>query len=294
MLSLYFDTNVFDQIDKAGIPSTDLMALRMAFKDGQLRGYLGIPVIEELVGQWETDRAAVVRKVILARDLVGFGNILKAANTLLEEGIRAYATGSLPVSPFLPMTQRGLVIGQLQRIIEGDTRLHSVVSGIVGQGSSLKETALDQWTESRGEVLSTLSPYSVEAGHPQRKDIGWWLKSEESAYAEDLAKSLGLDGACRSRGLEGLLGVRAVRAYVNALAAYIFDITIGRERQPRCPKWGDDYDFWQIISASTADAFVTYDDRLLSLLERLPVEGFSVFPSISALLKAVGPQNPRP
>jgi hypothetical protein len=53
MLSVYFDTNVYDRIDKRGIPSADLEALRLAFNDGRLVGHLGIRVIEELVGQWE-------------------------------------------------------------------------------------------------------------------------------------------------------------------------------------------------------------------------------------------------
>ena len=58
MLSAYFDTNVYDQIDKGRIPSAELDVLRSALKDGRLIGYLGIPVIVELLGQWETDRVA--------------------------------------------------------------------------------------------------------------------------------------------------------------------------------------------------------------------------------------------
>ena len=161
------------------------------------------------------------------------------------------------------------------------------MSGIIGKVGVLKQTALDQWTESRREVHSALSSHSVEAGHPQRKDIHWFLKSEEQTYAEGLAKAIGLDEACRRRGLDGLVNVRTVRFYVNALVAYAFDITIGKELQPRAPKWGDDYDFWHIILASTADAFVTYDDRLFKLLMRLPIDGFRVFPSIPALLDAI-------
>ena len=145
----------------------------------------------------------------------------------------------------------------------GTAALFASCRGIVSQGRFLKQTALDQWTQGRREVHSTLSSCSVEAAHPQRKDISWRLKSEELAYVEGLAKPLGLDDACRNRGLHGLLEIRPVRAWVNVLAGYVFDITIGKERQPRAPKWGDDYDFWHIVSASSADAFVTYDDRLV-------------------------------
>jgi hypothetical protein len=287
MLSVYFDTNVYDQIDKGKLSSADLEALRLAFNDGGLIGHLGIPNIEELMGQWKTDRAAAVRKVALARDLVGFSRVLKPPNVLMEEAIRAYSGGSSPPSPFLPEGQDEVVASHLNRIANGGASLDGTLLGIVGQVGVLKQTALDQWTEGRREVHSALSPYSVEARHPQRTDIRWWLKSEELAYAEGLAKSLGVDDACTSRGLAGLLKIRVVRVYVNSLAAYIFDITIGREAEPRAPKWGDNYDFWHIISASTADVFVTYDTRLVGLLNRLPIEGFSVYPSIPALLDAI-------
>jgi hypothetical protein len=102
MLTIYFDTNVYDQIDKGKIPSSELEALRLAFKDGRLIGHLGIPVIEELLGQWEWDRASVVRKLILAHDLVGFDKILNAGAVLLREGVRAYAEYNSVPSPFLP------------------------------------------------------------------------------------------------------------------------------------------------------------------------------------------------
>jgi hypothetical protein len=251
---------------------------------GKLTTWLSVTDIEELLGEWETDRPAAIRKLCLARDLVGFDKLLQAPNILLEEAIRAYAAGSPPPSPFLPQDQQEILARRTHRIANGDTTLDGVVSGIIAKVAVLKQTALDQWMEGRREVHSTLSPYSVERGHPQRKDIDWFLKSEQQAYAEGLAKTLGLDEACRRRGLDGLVNIRAVRLYVNALVAYVFDITIGKDLQPRTPKRGDGYDFWHIISASTADAFVTYDDGLFKLLMRLPVEGFRVFPSIPALL----------
>jgi hypothetical protein len=202
----------------------------------------------------------------------------------LEEAIRAYAAGLPSPLPFLPEGQRGRVSASFARIIAGNASLDALVSKIVKDGESLKEEACKQWTQNRAEVHAAFNPNLVEAGHPQRKDIAWWLKSEELAYAEALVRPLGLEAEIQRRGLHGLLELKPVRAWVNALAAYIFDITVGKERQPRAPRWGDNYDMWHMISASTADAFVTYDDRLVDLLNRLPLKGFNVFPSIAEFL----------
>jgi hypothetical protein len=234
-----------------------------------------------------TDRMAVVRKLVLVHDLIGFDKILKPANTLLEEAIRAYATGSASLSVFLPEDQNDRAVDSFRGIIAGNAGIDAMISKIVRAEEFLKQTALDQWIRSRAEVHMAFDPKLVEAGHPQRKDIRWWLKSEELAYVEGLIRPLGIDLEIQRRGLQGLLELKPVRAWVNALAAYVFDITVGKERQPRAPRWGDSYDMWQIISASTADNFVTYDGKLLDLLNRLPVSGFRIFSSIAALNDAI-------
>lgn len=287
MLSVYFDTTVYSHIEKGWIARDDVDTLRGALLSGKLTAWLSGTDIEELLGEWEADRPAAIRKLRLARDLVGFDKLLKAPNTLLEEAIRSYANGASPPSPFLPEDQRRAFVSNLHCIADGDSSLDAIVSGMISQSGVFKQTALDQLMEDHREVHRTLSPYSIEAPHPQRNDINWFLKSKELAVAEGIAGSLGLDEACRRRGIDGLVNVCAIRLCVNALVAYVFGITIGNERQPRAPKWGDDYEFWHIILASTAEAFVTYDDRLFKLLTRLPVESFRVFPSIPALLDAI-------
>jgi hypothetical protein len=287
MLSVYFDTTVYSHIEKGWIAKDVVDALQEALLTGKLSAHFSVSNIEELLGEWETDRPAAIRKLRLVRDLVGFEKLLKPPNVLLEEAIRAYADETSPPSPFLPEDLRRTVVNSLRRIENGDVIIDGTVSGIISQVGVLKQTALEQWTEGRREVHAALSPVSVEARHPQRKDISWFLKSEEQTYAEGLAKTVGLDESCRRRGLDGLVNVRAVRFFVNPVVAYVFDITIGKELQPRAPKRGDAYDFWHIISASTADAFVTYDARLVELLTRLPIDGFRVFPSIPALLAEI-------
>jgi len=197
MLSVYFDTIVYSHIEKGWIAKDVVDALREALLTGKLSAHLSVTNVEELLGQWKTDRPAAIRKLCLARDLVGFEKLLKPPNVLLEEAIRAYASETSPPSPFLPEDQCRTVVSSLRRIENGDVIIDGTVSGIISQVGVLKHTALEQWTEGRREVHSTLSPESVEARHPQRKDINWFLKSEEQTYAEGLAKTVGLDKACR-------------------------------------------------------------------------------------------------
>jgi hypothetical protein len=94
----YFDTNVYDHIDKAYVASADVDALRIASKGGELIARLSIADVEELLGQWETNRGAAVRKLQIARDIVGFQEILKQPCDLLKDAFKAYAAGELPPS----------------------------------------------------------------------------------------------------------------------------------------------------------------------------------------------------
>lgn len=120
-----------------------------------------------------------------------------------------------------------------------------------------------------------------------RLDVNWFRESEAQVYAEALARGIGLDGACRRRGLDGLLNVRPVRLCAGVLAVYIFGTTVGCQGQPRMPVRSDQYDLWHAIMASTADAFVTYDRNFAKLLRLVPLDGFSVYSSISTLLAKI-------
>ena len=104
MLRIYFDTNVYDHIDKDDVPMTDLDALRSALANRQLVANLSIADVEELLGQWETNRPAAIRKLQLARDLVGFDQILKQPSDLLADAFKAYASGE--AAGFLPHATR--------------------------------------------------------------------------------------------------------------------------------------------------------------------------------------------
>jgi hypothetical protein len=285
MLRVYFDTNVYDRIDKQTIPQKELDALRAALHERKLIAHVSTSNLEELHGEWETDRRAVVRKLRIVNDLVGYSHLFKPPEVLLKEAIYAYACGDPPPSPMLPQELVNLSTKYVQGVLNGDKNIDQTASTIVRGTNALKDTFLDQITQACDEVRSTL--HQTNRRDLRLLDINWFWNSEAKFYAETLARSLELDDACRRRGLDGLLNVQPVRFCVGALIAYIFSTTVGYQGQPRAPIDSDQYDLWHAIMASTADACVTYDGDFAKSLRRVPLDGFSVFSSLSDLLAEV-------
>src|SRR5207245_11365618 len=93
---------------------------------------LGLADIDVLLGDWETNRSAAVGRLQIARDLVGFDDILKQPRDLLEDTIRAYAAGAPTPSQILPPDQQELIAECLYRVARGRTAVDHVVQEIVG------------------------------------------------------------------------------------------------------------------------------------------------------------------
>jgi hypothetical protein len=110
------------------MPSRDVDALQRALSERTLVANLSIADVEELLGQWKTNRSAAIRKLQLARDLVGFAEMLKQPSDLLADAFKAYAFGEATPSYLMPPDQRHVVISSLHRVAQGDAKLDRVVS----------------------------------------------------------------------------------------------------------------------------------------------------------------------
>jgi len=72
---------------------------------------------------------------------------------------------------------------------------------------------------------------------------------------------------------------------VGAVMSMIYSQVIGESGgQPRQAALGDTYDLWHALLASTADVFVTCDERLAKSLKRVPIDGFRVVTSLKEVL----------
>jgi hypothetical protein len=283
MVRVYFDTNVYDHIDKDDVPMTDLDALRSALANRKLVANLSIADVEELLGQWETNRPAAIRKLQLARDLVGFHQMLKQPSDLLADAFKAYAAGEAAASYLMPPNQRHVVVSSLHSVIQGDTKLDRVVSESLEKVRLMIKGFRQMMTESRAEVLAQWKIIVANLGRNPTFQEYW--KAGAIDFAEGLIPPDSLEG-CRARGFDGLLEIRTVRLAVGALMSLIFSQIVGEGSQSRTPQRGDAHDLWHAILASVAEVFVTYDERLAASLSRVPVDGFRVFSSIPELLQS--------
>lgn len=281
MLSVYFDTNVYDAIEKGDIPAEEVDALRAGLRRGEIVSHLSFSDVEELLGQWETDRQAAIRRLRVARDLVGFRGMLKQPSDLLKDAILAYANGMPSPAPTLPRHDRRLLASLLNRIANGNARLADEVSQVVSTVRARKEEFRHVMMEARDQASAEWASIPDE-----RRAVTFdeYFAAGATQWAEDFARYHGLADACRERGVGGMLDIRAVRLSVGALMSFTFSLIVGDGLRPRQPSRSDYYDLWHALLASVADVFVTRDERLAKSLARVPADGFRVVTSLGAIV----------
>lgn len=276
MRNVYFDTNIYSDIAKT---DRGVTALRADLALCKIVARLSIVNVEELLGDdWDMKREQSIKRLRVARDLVGFDSILKEPNTLLKEAIEAYATGAPPPSPMLPRHQRRHLSSRLHKVANGHAQLDPIVSQIVKNVRREKEAFK---TEMMGRLAQALDELTQKY---ERRDLAevpfeeYW--SDATLWAKAFADHFGLGDMCQQRGLEGLLEVRAVRLCVGAAKSF----TYSQVAQGGQPQRGDWHDVWHAILASVADVFVTSDRRLAKGLARVPGNDCRVVTSLNELL----------
>ena len=282
----YFDTQVYDRIAKGEIPDEDVEALRPLIARRKITAHLSVVDVEELLGEWTTDPAAAIRKIIVARDLVGFNEILKQPRDILTDAIHSYAEGVAQPSPFLAANERDAVVAGLHRLISGDAGMNAVVSDIVRSVCAIKQQFVDEMLAACGQARADWQ--SVDADRRRETTFAVYWQAGALQWAEDYTAGLverRYVERCRDRGFGTLLDIRPVRLCVGATMSWIFSVVVGDGNAPRQPRRTDGYDLWHATTASAADLFVTYDKRLADLVERVPIDNFRVVRSLSELLR---------
>lgn len=275
MRPIYFDTNIYDDIAKTG---KGVQALRAELARRKLVAILSIVNVEELIGDWDTNRPKTIRRLDVTRELVDFDNILKEPNVLLKEAIEGYATDGPRPPRTLPQDQLFVLSSCLHKVANGNAQLDPVLSRIVAEVRREKEIFKAMMkrarAQSRDEFTQRYEP-RVLAQIPFEE---FW--SDAPLWAEAFADHFGFGDLCRERGLEGLLEVRTVRSCVGAVKSLVYS-QVANGRQPDLGDW---HDVWHAILASVADVFVTRDKRLAEVLGRVPSNDCRVITSLDELL----------
>jgi len=287
MLRAYFDTSVPSGIVDAKVPADEIAALSAAFARKDIIAPIGPVILDELFGELEIDRAAMIRKLAVLRQFDAFRGLLKMPSDMLKEAIEAYAAGVEPPPVMVPEADRRTAVKVMAEVMAGSRRYDGDLKAAVGGVDRLKNSWLEDMLGGQRKFLT--DPGWVQIEPQVRREISFahYFASSAPDMAVAHAESHGCADACRDRGVDGLLRVPSVRLCVGVALSQIYAQVFGTHGQPdlRRPDRGDGYDIWHAILASTADVFVTFDRRLADHIERIPdVENVRVLRTVKALL----------
>ena len=285
----YFDTCVFSEVDRGNagrVPPSDVAALREAMSRQNLLVRVSLADIDELVGELQGDRQAMVRKLKIVRSLVGFQGMLKQPSDLLRDAIRAYAEGAPLASVTLPEGDRRAVVSCLSEVAAGSMRVDVALAKIAAGVSELKDAAWAGMKKAQAETLAELGWENRDPEERRSLTFRMFWDAGAERFADDFATARGHGDACRKRGLDGLLKIPPMRFFVGVAMSLVYSQVVGdpNQSQVRLPGRGDSYDLWHAVLASTGDTFFTLDRRLASHVERVPSLGFRVVGSVAELL----------
>ena len=295
---VYLDTVVHSELDAreqgrtaAQVTEDEARDLWAAIRNGRVLVRTSPVVLDELTGELENDRSAVVRKFRIARDLGnGFHAMLKAPADLMRDAIRAYADGTInPPDILLPEPERAAVVAAVADVCAGSTRRDRELTLITLYVGELKDKWKASMREGQAEVLSKIGWDRRSSEDRRALTFQMFFETGAKSLAEGFAESLGCAEACRRRGLDGLVAVPAVRLCVGVAMSQIYAQVVGEgQGQVRYAHRNDGYDLWHAILGSTAEIFVTFDHRLADHLERIPnLTGFRVVRSVGELLRLI-------
>lgn len=282
MKHAYLDTMVYNDIERNGPTASEetVAAFRAARRRRDVVAHLSLANLEELLGVWETDRPTAIRRLRLAHDLVGLDRLVKQPRDLMADEIQAYVVGASPPSPFLPGRDHQVLKRLLDKIVSRNRQFDGKMLQFLDQVKKQKEAFRATMGHGRDEALRQLRQKYQPRVLRQVSFEDFWVRGA-AQWAEAFAKPLGFADACRKRGFEGLLAIRAVRLVVGVTISLIYSQVVD-DRQPAL---GDKYDLSHVCLASAADVFVTGDAKLAGHLARIPgVEGFRVVKSLGELL----------
>src|SRR5712692_2578313 len=227
MTEAYCDTNVYSPI---GLEEAEQLRVALARAGIVLR--LSIVDIEELLGQWTTERAAAVRRLQVARALVGFHGLLKQPRDIPTEAIEACAAGQPAPHVLFPEAERRHIVSYLVDVCGRSSRRDGVTAEIVVGVRAQKEEFHRIMLEGRDQAVADLRAWPAAKLRALTFEDYWAAGAVQ--WAEDFAEPLGEAAveACRRRGLEGLLEVRTVRLAVGAMMSPVFAVVAGGAGQP--------------------------------------------------------------
>ncbi len=264
---VYFDTNVFDHLERrsCGVTEWDLYRLRRAVRHKYCRVVLSFLTIEETLFFIQRDPVHAEAQIKLMLELGDKQLFALGQEMIINNEIRAYSHGTPSLPAFISMgvwtefkirnfaKPTGDYLTELQDLIEEVRRDKIVLQALLDKAKA------------------DVKPIADKIG-VKRCPFGLYWAQNSGWLAEGLARQARVLSKVKRRGVDGLLKVKSVAAAVGGILSLIYS----HHLENRPPNRGDSRDVMHTIVASTADVFVTNDGRLERILSRIPVDGFRV------------------
>ena len=290
MPRVYCDNTFYDSIAKrrSGFAPKDVDEFR-ALSGHAIRSYFSPVNGDEILTQWASDPAGALQRLVIARDLVGFDNILKQPSDLLRDEILAYGRGLSSPPMTMARSQAELFDRELRAVAKGGPDAGPLAAQVAADVTRLKDDDKKPMVDAQREVLTAMR--WVDQTPEDRASVTFekFRADFGTALIEGYADSLGVGDKCRHRGIPALLKRRAVEFLVGAQAAWVYTVTVPQGGlETRQVDRNDGYDNWHALMAAAADIFVTGDERLAVRMKWLNIADFTVVKTLRELLDVVG------
>ncbi|MGD0949302.1 MAG: hypothetical protein ABSA52_17975 [Candidatus Binatia bacterium] len=277
--TLYFDTNVYDHINKRlGVSDGDVAYLRRYLRAGGVVLRLSVFNLEEAVGLVRSRPHAARTLANLMRDLASLDKFFREPGELAELSVLSAIRGTEAPDPYL-YDQETLEAG-LDRLFEaspeGDRELLDSDASTAIQIRKFHE-GMRRGCETIRVNLRTLNPSG------RRVPFDRYLEQGRRRAAEDMLARLSTDVS--NEQVDRLLGLRYPKAYIEASVSLIYSYSF----EGLAPKPGDSRDLMHAGLAGLADVFVTQDRSLSRRLKRIQGLGYQVV-DLRSLLRPLDEQ----
>ncbi len=263
----YFDTNVFDNLLKktGGVTETDLARIHDLVASGRLKIISNILNIQETIAA-QHKRPEIVRPQLdLIASLSDWARFVKPHCFILEDDIRHFASNGERASPF----EKDNIVAKIRTATlrgRDNNRFESLAS----EDQQQKTRFLGKVMRTRDEVAPQIEEFRKEG---EVLTFGQYFEESAGDFALAFARSFGVSEQCERRGVENLLKIPSVRAFVGLSMSFIYRTAVEGKK----PKSSASRDLQHAPSAAgAAEIFVTHDGELDGLFGRVPMRNFRV------------------
>jgi predicted nucleic acid-binding protein len=266
----YLDTNVFDNLIKKtnGVTDADEEQLRASVSSRRLTIVVSHITIRETLAALNSCPDIARAQLKLIASLADWDRFVRFSSEILEDDIRHFAfNGEAANTPFEKNAAH--IRSKVQLIIEGRIGFGEL-EAVIGEDREYKTGFLDTVRRANAGTASELEEFRKANTIPSFEEF-----FEDGMEPQVLAfvESFGVAEECKRRGLDKLSRIPSIRALIGLGMSFMYRTSV----EKKSPKSSAARDIQHAVSAaSAADVFVTHDEELSFMLDRVPIRRFQV------------------